>query len=128
MDILHPDSWTRPAGYSHGTAAVGEHMFVAGQVGVDHVTSVMANGFAAQSQQALQNVLDILAEGGAGPEHIVKLTWFVKSIAEYKSGGHALGDAWKATLGRNFPAITLVEVSGLIADGALVEIEAQAVV
>ena len=127
MDILHPEGWARPAGFSNGTAAEGKHVFVAGQVGVDQVTQEMANGFASQCQQALANVLAILSEAGAGPEHVVKLTWFVTSLAEYRAAGRALGDAWKVTMGRHFPAITLVEVSGLIADGAMVEIEAHAV-
>ena len=128
MDSLHPESWPRPPGFSNGTAAEGKHFMISGQVGSDPVTKTMADGFAAQCQQAMQNVLDILAEGGAGPEHIVKLTWFVTSIEAYKTAGRPLGDAWKATRGRNFPAITLVEVSGLLADGAMVEIEAHAVV
>jgi enamine deaminase RidA (YjgF/YER057c/UK114 family) len=127
MDILHPEGWARPPGFSNGTAAEGKHVFVAGQVGVDQVTQEMANGFASQCQQALANVLAILSEAGAGPEHVVKLTWFVTSLAEYRAAGRALGDAWKVTMGRHFPAITLVEVSGLIADGAMVEIEAHAV-
>jgi enamine deaminase RidA (YjgF/YER057c/UK114 family) len=127
MDILQPEGWVRPPGFSNGTAAEGKHVFVAGQVGVDQVTGAMTKGFADQCQQALANVVAILAEANAGPEHVVKLTWFVTSLAEYRAAGRALGDAWKVTMGRNFPAITLVEVSGLIAEGAMVEIEAHAV-
>jgi enamine deaminase RidA (YjgF/YER057c/UK114 family) len=127
MDILHPEGWPRPPGFSNGTAADGKHVLISGQVGSHPTTKEMADGFAAQTQQALQNVLDILAEANAGPEHVVKLTWFVTSIPAYREAGRALGDAWKATMGRNFPAMTLVEVTGLLAEGALVEIEAHAV-
>jgi len=127
MDILHPENWPRPAGFSNGTAASGRHVFIAGQVGNDQETKAMAEGFAAQCRQALANLLAILAEAGGGPQHIAKLTWYVTSLAEYKAAGRDLGDAWKVTMGRNFPAITLVEVSGLIADGAMLEIDAHAV-
>lgn len=128
MDILQPDGWPRPPGFSNGTMADGRHVFVAGQVGVDPVTRELAPDFAGQCAQALRNVLAILAEAGAGPEHVAKLTWFVTSIPAYREAGRALGDAWKATMGRNFPAMTLVEVSGLLAEGAMVEIEAHAVI
>ena len=128
METLQPKSWPRPPGFSNGTVAEGRHVFVAGQVGSDQESGQMADGFADQCQQALANVLTVLAEAGAGPEHVVKLSWFVTSIAEYRSAGRGLGDAWKATMGRNFPAITLVEVSGLLAEGAMVEIEAHAVI
>ena len=128
MQALQPDGWKRPPGFSNGTAADGRHVFVAGQVGNDQITGEMAEGFAAQCEQALANVIAIIAEAGAEPTDIAKLTWFVTSIVEYKSAGRALGDAWKATLGRHYPAITLVEVSGLLAEGALVEIEAHAVI
>jgi len=127
MDVLQPKDWPRPPGFSNGTVAEGRHVFVAGQVGHDQTTGAMADGFAAQVEQALANVLTVLAEAGAGPEHVTKLTWFVTSMAAYREAGRALGDAWKATMGRNFPAITLVEVSGLLAEGAMVEIEAHAV-
>ena len=128
MDVLQPEGWPRPPGFSNGTATDGRHVFVAGQVGQDQSTGAMVDGFAAQCQQALANVLAVLAVAGGGPEHVAKLTWFVTSLAEYRAAGRALGDAWKATMGRNFPAITLVEVSGLVAEGAMVEIEAHAVI
>ena len=128
MDVLQPESWPRPPGFSNGTVAEGQHVFVAGQVGSDQMSGQMAESFASQCQQALANVLTVLAEAEAGPEHVVKLTWFVTSLAEYRNAGRALGDAWKVTMGRNFPAITLVEVTGLLAEGAMVEIEAHAVI
>ncbi len=128
MQKLQPDGWKCPPGFSNGTAADGRHVFVAGQVGVDQVTGEMTEGFAAQCEQALANCIAIIAEARAQPTDIVKLTWFVTSIAEYRHAGRALGDAWKATLGRHFPAITLVEVFGLLAEGAMVEIEAHAVI
>ena len=127
MEILQPAGWPRPPGFSNGTAAHGKHVFVAGQVGDDPVSGQMVGDFSGQCRQALANVLAVLAEAGAGPEHVAKLTWFVTSLAEYRAAGRALGDAWKVTMGRNFPAITLVEVSGLSAEGAMVEIEAYAV-
>lgn len=128
MQTLQPEGWKRPPGFSNGTVAEGRHVFVAGQVGTDQITGEMKEGFAAQCEQALANCIAIIAEAGAAPTDIVKLTWFVTSISEYRNAGRALGDAWKATLGRHFPAITLVEVSGLLAEGAMVEIEAHAVV
>lgn len=128
MTVLQPEGWPRPPGFSNGTAADGRHVFVAGQVGIDPTTGTMADSFAGQCRQALANVLAVLAEADAGPEHVAKLTWFVTSIAAYREAGRALGDAWKATMGRNFPAITLVEVTALLAEGAMVEIEAHAVI
>ena len=128
MKTLQPEGWPRPPGFSNGTAAEGTHVFVAGQVGDEPLSGKMADGFAAQCEQALANVVAVVAEAGGQPSDIAKLTWFVTSLAEYKAAGRALGDAWTNTMGRNFPAITLVEVSGLIADGAMVEIEAHAVI
>ncbi len=127
MEILQPEGWPRPPGFSNGTAAEGRHVFVAGQVGVDQLNGTMAEGFAAQCEQALTNVCAIVREAGGEATDIVKMTWFVTTLAEYKSAGRPLADAWKNTLGRHFPAITLVEVSGLIADSAMVEIEAHAI-
>jgi enamine deaminase RidA (YjgF/YER057c/UK114 family) len=127
METLQPEGWRRPPGFSNGTVAEGRHVFVAGQVGVDQISGTMADGFAAQCEQALANVIAVLAVAGGKPEHIAKLTWFVTSLGEYRSAGRALGDAWKSTMGRHFPAITLVEVNGLVAEGAMVEIEAHAV-
>lgn len=128
MDILHPSDWPRPPGFSSGTAAEGKHVFISGQVGTDPVSRELAPDFAGQCHQALSNIMAILAEGGAGPEHIVKMTWFVASIAAYREAGRGLGEAWKATMGRNFPAMTLVEVTGLLAENAMVENEAHAII
>ncbi len=129
MNVLQPAGWPRPRGYSHGIAAQGRTVFVAGQIGsVPETGELVAGGFGPQLHQALSNTLAVLKEAGAGPEHITEMHWYVTDIAEYRAGGQAIGEAWKATLGRSFPAITLVQVSGLLAADAKIEISTTAVV
>lgn len=129
MQVLQPASWPRPRGYSHGMAAQGATVFVAGQIGADPETgAVEADSFAGQVHQALRNLLAVLKEAGAGPEHIAEMTWYVTDLAAYRAGGHEIGAAWRDTLGRNFPAITLVQVAGLLDETAQVEISATAVI
>ncbi|MFN4089066.1 MAG: RidA family protein [Alphaproteobacteria bacterium] len=128
MKILQPDGWARPRGYSHGIVAEGRSVYVAGQIGTDPDTHRIApGGFGPQLRQALANTLTILKEAGAGPEHIAEMHWFVTDIAEYRAAGKEIGEAWKETLGRNFPAITLVQVAGLLDEDAKVEISTTAV-
>jgi enamine deaminase RidA (YjgF/YER057c/UK114 family) len=129
MDVLHPAGWPRPPGFSNGIAASGRHVFVAGQIGTDPVGKGFPDAsFAGQARQALANVVAVLAEAGAGPEHITRLNWFVTDLDAYKAGGREIGQAYRETVGKSFPAMTMVEVSRLLVDGALVEIEAHAVV
>jgi enamine deaminase RidA (YjgF/YER057c/UK114 family) len=124
---LQPAGWPRPKGYANGIMARGDMIFVAGQVGWD-ARGTLATGFVAQARQALENIMAVLAAGGAGAEHIVRLTWFVTDMDAYQADLAALGQAYREVIGRNFPAMSVVEISRLDAKGALVEIEATAVV
>ena len=128
MQVLQPASWPRPRGFSHGIAAQGTTVFVAGQIGTDPETQTLAEGFAAQTRQALSNLVAVLSEAGGGPEHIAEMTWYVTDLAAYRAAGREIGEAWREILGRNFPAITLVQVVGLLEERAQIEISATAVV
>ena len=128
MKILQPPGWMQPRGYSNGVAARGTQVFVAGQVGWDGECRFHTDDFAGQTRQALANVVAVLAEAGAKPEHIVRMTWYVTSKAEYLSAGKAVGAAYREIIGRHFPPMTAVEVSALIEDRAKVEIEVTAVI
>ena len=127
-EILQPEGWAKPLGYSNGIAARGRIVFVGGQVGWTGEQRWETDDFAGQVRQTLQNIVAILAEAGAGPEHITTMTWYVTDRKAYSASLKEIGAAWKATMGRNFPAMAVVEVSGLIEDEALVEIQATAVV
>ena len=127
MDILQPPGWPRPAGYSDGVAARGRQLFVAGQVG-RAPGGAFANDFVAQARQAFANIVAVLAAGGGGPQHLVRLTWYVRDRAEYLANRDALGRAYREAFGKHFPAMTLVEVAALVDDAARLEIEATAVV
>ena len=124
---LLPAGWPAPKGYANGIKARGELVFVAGQIGWD-THGRFAPGFIAQVRKALQNIIAVLATTGAGPEHVVRLTWYVIDMAEYRASLTALGTAYRDVMGRNFPTMTLVEVKSLAEPEALVEIEATAVV
>jgi len=125
-DLL-PAGWPAPKGYANGIKTRGELIFVAGQIGWD-TQGRFAAGFVAQARKALQNIADVLAAGGARPEHVVRMTWYVVNMAEYRSSLPTLGEAYRAVMGRNFPTMTLIEVKSLAEPDALVEIEATAVV
>jgi enamine deaminase RidA (YjgF/YER057c/UK114 family) len=127
MDILQPAGWKRPKGYANGVKANGHSVFIAGQVGWD-ANEVMAAGFIAQAEQALTNIVAILAEAGAKPSDLVRLTWFVVDKREYLDDLVELGTAYRRVIGNHFPAMSVVEVKGLIEPGARLEIEATAVV
>jgi len=125
--VLQPDGWPRPSGYANGIAAEGRMVFVAGQVGWDETGTFRSERFVDQVDQALGNTLAILAEAGAGPAHVVRMTWFITDKRVYLSSLKALGPVWRDRMGKSFPAMSVVEVSGLIEDGAKVEIETTAV-
>jgi enamine deaminase RidA (YjgF/YER057c/UK114 family) len=127
-EILQPPGWTRPRGYANGVAATGRLVFVAGQIGWNAEQRFASDDFAAQVRQALANVVAVLACGGAGPEHLVRMTWYVTSRDEYNAALGELGAAWRELIGRNFPAMSVVVVAGLLEPRAKVEIEATAVV
>jgi enamine deaminase RidA (YjgF/YER057c/UK114 family) len=129
VSILQPDGWKVPRGYANGVAARGRLVFVAGQVGWDQATErIVGSDFVAQVRRALDNVLAVLRAGGAEAAHVVRLTWYVTDRAEYVAARRAVGVAYREVFGDHYPAMTLVEVAGLLEPGAKVEIEATAVV
>ncbi len=127
MRTLLPPGWKRPSGYANGIVASGPMVFVGGQIGWNADQAFESSDFVEQTRQALRNIVAVLAEAGAGPEHIVRLTWYVTSKQEYVSYLSEVGRAYRRVLGRHFPAMTLVQVVALVEDRAKVEIEATAV-
>ena len=128
MKALLPPGWPRPKGYSNGVSATGRMIFTAGVVGWDEQEQFVASDLAGQFAQVLRNIVAILAEDGAGPEHIVRLTAYVTDVDAYRASLGAIGESWKEIIGRFYPAMALVGVSALVEPEALVEIEATAVV
>ena len=128
MQILQPPSWPKPKGYSNGIAASGRLVFVSGMVGWDKDCRFVAQDFIGQARSALENIVQVLAEAQAKPEHIVRMTWYVVDRKEYLSCGKELGTAYREVIGRHFPAMTAVEVRGLMEEQARLEIEVTAVV
>jgi enamine deaminase RidA (YjgF/YER057c/UK114 family) len=126
--ILQPAGWAAPRGYSNGILASGRQVFVAGQVGWDAQGRFTSASLAAQVRQALQNVCAVLEAGGAQPEHIVRLTWFITSRAEYYAELKEIGAAYRAVMGRHYPSMSVVQVVALMEAQAKVEIEATAVI
>jgi enamine deaminase RidA (YjgF/YER057c/UK114 family) len=125
---LQPEGWLRPRGYANGISARGRQVHVAGQIGWDARGRLVEGGFVAQARQALRNILAVIACDGARAEHIVRLTWYVLDRDGYLAAGQALGEAYREVMGAHYPAMTAVEVSALMEAGALVEVEATAVV
>lgn len=128
MKILQPPHWPRPKGYSNGISASGRMIFTAGVVGWDENESFPDYTLHGQFARALTNALEILAQDGAGPQHIVRMTCYVTDRAEYLRDRDEIGTAWRAIMGPNYPAMTLIEVSALVEPAAKVEIETTAVV
>jgi enamine deaminase RidA (YjgF/YER057c/UK114 family) len=126
--ILHPKNWKSASGYSNGVAAEGRQVFVAGQVGWNARQEIVSDDFVAQVEQALKNVVEILAEAEARPDDLVRLTWFITDKREYLARSSEVGEVYRRVIGRHFPAMTLVQVVALVEDRAKVEIEATAVV
>jgi enamine deaminase RidA (YjgF/YER057c/UK114 family) len=127
MRILQPQGWERPKGYSNGIEAEGRLVFVAGQIGWDNGV-FKARNLGGQFRQVLVNTLAVLKEAGAGPEHVVRMTWFVTSREAYASSLAEIGAAWRELMGRNYPTMAVIIVSGLVEPEAKVEIETTAVV
>jgi enamine deaminase RidA (YjgF/YER057c/UK114 family) len=127
MQILNPPSWDAPKGYANGVAARGTVVFVAGQIGWDERRQVVPGGLVPQVERALQNVAAVLAEAGARPGHVARMTWYVLDKGAYLAAQKEIGRVYRAVFEDHFPAMTLVEVAGLLEQGALVEIEATAV-
>lgn len=128
MRTLQPEGWPRPRGYANGIEASGRLVFVAGQIGWDETEQFGSDDFAVQFRQALSNTLAVLKEAAAGPEHVVRMTWFITSRDEYLAALPQLGQAWRESMGRNYPAMSVVIVAGLIEKRAKIEIETTAVV
>lgn len=128
MKVLNPSGWPRPKGYANGISTRGRMIFTAGVIGWDEHESIVSHVFEEQFDKTLENILAILAEDGARPEHIVRLTIYVIDKIEYLARRDELATVWKARMGSHYPAIALVEVQGLLNSAAKVEIEATAVV
>ena len=127
MSVLQPEGWPRPRGFAHGVVAEGRMVFVAGMIGWDETGEFAGDDLPTQVGQALRNVLAVLAEAGGGPEHVARLTWYVTDRDEYNASQKEIGAAYREVMGRHFPAMAVVEVSGLVEARAKVEIEATAV-
>jgi enamine deaminase RidA (YjgF/YER057c/UK114 family) len=128
MRLLQPEGWPRPRGYSNGIEAEGRLVFVAGQIGWDESGTFRTTTFAGQFRQALLNTLAVLKEASAGPQHVARMTWFITSRDEYSASLAELGTAWKDLMGRNYPTMSVIIVSGLVERDAKIEIETTAVV
>ena len=128
MNILLPPGWPKPKGYANGISAHGRMIFTAGVIGWDENETIVSHRLDQQFAQALRNIVAILAEGGAGPEHVVRLTIYVTDIPEYLASRDELVPMWKEIMGAHFPAVALVEVARLVERAAKIEIEATAVV
>ncbi len=127
MQILQPPGWPPPRGYSNGVVAEGQLVFVAGQIGWDAAGTVVSDDFVAQVQKALENTLAVLREAGAGPEHVVRMTWYVTDRREYLRRAREIGEVYRALMDRSYPAMAVVEVKALLEERAKVEIETTAV-
>ncbi|KJC42386.1 endoribonuclease L-PSP [Bradyrhizobium sp. LTSP885] len=127
-EILQPDGWAKPSGYANGVAARGKSIFIAGQIGWNGQCVFESDDLVAQIGQTLRNIAAVAAAGGAGPEHIVSMTWFLLDRKEYSARLREIGGVYRDVMGRCFPAMTAIQVSGLIEDRAKVEIQAIAVV
>ena len=127
MKVIDPAGWPRGAGYSHGVAAAGTLVFVSGQIGWDDGQQLVGDDLPGQAKAALSNVLTVVAAAGGRPDDIVRMTWYVVDKRDYVAKRGAIGEVYRAVMGKHFPSMSVVEVSGLVEDGALVEIEATAV-
>lgn len=128
MKLLQPEGWLAPRGYANGVAARGTMVFVGGQIGWTGDQQFTTDDFVGQVEQALRNVLAVLREAGAGPEHMARMTWYIVDRDEYVARLRELGGVYREVMGRNFPAMSCVEVSRLIESRAKVEIEVTAVI
>jgi enamine deaminase RidA (YjgF/YER057c/UK114 family) len=127
-EILQPEGWAKPVGYANGVAARGRLVFVGGQVGWNGQQRWETDDFAGQVRQTLENIVAVLAEAGARPDHITTMTWYFTSKQEYLANLKGIGQAYRAVIGKHFPAMAAVEVTALVEDRAKVEIQAMAVV
>lgn len=128
MKALQPPGWPRPKGYANGISARGRMIVTAGVIGWDEAEKIVAPDLPGQLRQILRNILAILAEDGAGPEHIVRMTWYAVDLDEYRASLAETGAVWREVMGRHFPAMAVVGVTGLVEPAARIEIEVMAVV
>ena len=128
LHLLQPDGWAAPRGFSNGVVATGRQLYVAGQIGWDAQQRLIPGGLVPQVRQALENIVTVLATGGARPEHLVRLTWYLTDRAAYLAAAKEIGAVYREVIGRHYPAMTAVEVSALMEAEAVVEIEATAVI
>ncbi|MCY4364437.1 MAG: RidA family protein [Gammaproteobacteria bacterium] len=128
MQILQPPDWPRPKGYSNGIAAQGKMVFVAGQIGWDRNEYILSDNLAEQVRQTLLNTVAVLAEAGARPEHVTRMTWYILDKQEYQSSLKDIGRVYRDIMGNNYPAMAMLQVSALIEEQAKVEIETTAVI
>ena len=128
MEIIQPPDWQRPKGYSNGIITTGKMFFVAGQVGWNKEEQFETDDFCGQARQALTNIKDILTAGGAGPEHMRRMTWYIGDKDEYNGCLGDLGKVYQEVMGKNFPVMTGIQVAGFVEEGAKLEIEVTAVV
>jgi enamine deaminase RidA (YjgF/YER057c/UK114 family) len=127
-NVLQPEGWAEPKGYANGIEARGRQIYLAGMIGWNGQAQFETDDFVGQCRQALQNIVDTLACANAGPQHLVRLTWYVKDKKEYLARARELGQAYQQVIGRHYPVMALVQVADLVEDRAKVEIEATAVV
>lgn len=128
MQMLNPGGWSRPKGYSNGVAANGRMVFVAGQVGWDGNEVFQTDDLVGQVRQSLTNIVAILAEAGARPEHIVRMNWYLADKDEYNARLDEIGAVYRDLIGRHFPAMTALQVAGFVEHGAKIEIEVTAMI
>jgi enamine deaminase RidA (YjgF/YER057c/UK114 family) len=127
-EFLQPAGWAAPKGYSNGVSTRGRQIYLAGQIGWNESQQLVSTRFAVQVRQALQNIMALLAQAGGRPEHLVRLTWFVTNLDEYRAEQKEIGAAYRDVIGRHYPPMSVVQVVALLEQGAKVEIEATAVV
>lgn len=127
-EMLQPEEWVKPVGYSNGIAAHGRQVYIGGQIGWNGQSEFESDDFSDQVRQALSNVVRVLEEAGGRPEHIVRMTWYITDKQEYLASLKGVGDAYRSIIGRHYPAMAMVQVAALIEDRARVEIEATAVI
>jgi enamine deaminase RidA (YjgF/YER057c/UK114 family) len=125
--LLQPEGWPEPKGYANGAVAEGRMVFTGGLIGWD-ADERLTNGLVAQVRQTLVNILTVLAEAGAGPEHVVRMTWYVRDVSQYRETRKEIGAAWREVMGAVYPPMALVEINRLVEEEALVEIETTAVI
>jgi enamine deaminase RidA (YjgF/YER057c/UK114 family) len=128
MQILQPPGWKKPRGYSNGILAEGKQIFVGGQIGWDETGNFPHSDFVGQAGMALSNTLAVLKEADAGPEHIVRMTWYITDKQEYLESVKELGNVYREIIGKHYPAMAMVQVLALIEGRAKVEIESTAVI